>query len=169
MLPGPTLLYPVLQSHPLKLNFSMCTRMQSLRKFKLNLEGRLTVPQNKAVKRNHTSIRSSYDEPVLDERGVLYKGLLDRSIEISEFGSEYKGLAAILHRAYDKAYAEMIAFKAKEKGDKTVMTHQEGSLDGMNDLHSPTHVKSRGCPRKRLGSTFENKLQVHRTRRKEKL
>ncbi|MED6209348.1 hypothetical protein PIB30_053743 [Stylosanthes scabra] len=120
------------------------------------------------MKRNHTSIRSSYDEPVLDERGVLYKGLLDRSIEMSEFGSESKGLATVLHRAYDKAYAEMVVFKANEKGDKTVMTHQEGSLGGMNNLHNPTRVKSRGRPRKRLGSTLEKQIATSSNKKKRK-
>ncbi|MED6141098.1 hypothetical protein PIB30_099991 [Stylosanthes scabra] len=109
-----------------------------------------------------------YDEPVLDERGVLYKGLPDRSIEMSEFGSESKGLAVILHRAYDKAYAEMVDFKAKEKGGKIVMTHQEGSLDGMNDLHSPTRVKSIGRPRKRLGSTLEKQIASSSNKKKRK-
>ncbi|MED6221157.1 hypothetical protein PIB30_051775 [Stylosanthes scabra] len=87
---------------------------------------------------------------------------------MSEFGSESKGLAAILHRAYDKAYAEMVAFKAKEKGDKTVMKHQEGSLDGMNDLHSSTRVKSRGRPRKRLGSTLEKQIASSSNKKKRK-
>ncbi|MED6132796.1 hypothetical protein PIB30_022108 [Stylosanthes scabra] len=96
---------------------------------------------SKTVKRNHTSIRSSYDEPILDERRVLYKGLLSHGIEMSEFGCESKGLAAILHRAYDKAYEEMVDFKAKEKEVQTGVTHHEGSLDEMDDLQSPTHVR----------------------------
>ncbi|MED6163058.1 hypothetical protein PIB30_076344 [Stylosanthes scabra] len=87
---------------------------------------------------------------------------------MSKFGSESKGLAAILHRAYDKAYAEMVDFKAKEKDGKTVTTHQEGSLDGMNDLHSPTRVRSRGRPRKRLGSNLEKQIAISSNKKKRK-
>ncbi|MED6163115.1 hypothetical protein PIB30_076724 [Stylosanthes scabra] len=123
---------------------------------------------SKTVKRNHTSIRSSYDEPVLDERRVLYKGLLSRGIQMSEFGCESKGLAVILHRAYDKAYEEMFDFKAKEKEVQTSVTHHEGSLDGMDDLQSPTHVRSKGRPRKRLGSTLEKQIASSSNKKKRK-
>ncbi|MED6168203.1 hypothetical protein PIB30_009705 [Stylosanthes scabra] len=106
---------------------------------------------------------------VLDERGVIYKGLLSRSIEMCEFGFESKGLAAILHRAYDKAYDEMVDFKAKEKEVKMGVTHQEGSLDGMNDLHSPTRVRSRGRSRKRLSSTLEKQIASSSNKMKRKV
>ncbi|MED6153495.1 hypothetical protein PIB30_102527 [Stylosanthes scabra] len=110
---------------------------------------------SKTVKRNHTNIRSSYDEPVLDERVVIYKGLLSRSFEMCEFGSESKGLAAILYRAFDKAYVEMVEFKAKEKKGKSIITHEEGSLNDMNELHSPTRVRLGGRLKKRLSSTLK--------------
>ncbi|MED6183785.1 hypothetical protein PIB30_040912 [Stylosanthes scabra] len=90
---------------------------------------------------------------------------------MSEFGSESTGLAVILHRAYDKAYEEMLDFKAKEKEVKTGVTHHGGSLDGMdgmNDLHSPTRVRSRGRPRKRLGSTLEKQIASSSNKKKRK-
>ncbi|MED6216563.1 hypothetical protein PIB30_008858 [Stylosanthes scabra] len=76
-----------------------------------------------------------------------------------------KCLAAILHRAYDKAYDEMVNFKAKEKEVKTVVTQQEGSLDGMNDLHSQLMVDQEGVRKKGWVLLWKNKWQVHPTRK----
>ncbi|MED6125533.1 hypothetical protein PIB30_069363 [Stylosanthes scabra] len=89
-------------------------------------------------------------------------------VEMCDFGSESKGLVAILHCAYDKVYDEKVDFKAKEKEVKTVVTQQEDSLDGMNDLHSPTHGRSRGRPRKRLGSTLEKQMASSSNKKKRK-
>ncbi|MED6191255.1 hypothetical protein PIB30_114356, partial [Stylosanthes scabra] len=62
----------------------------------------------------------------------------------------------------------MVDFKAKEEDGKTVTTHQDCSLDGMNDLHSPTRVRSRGRPRKRLGSNLEKQIASSSNKKKRK-
>ncbi|MED6146890.1 hypothetical protein PIB30_038939 [Stylosanthes scabra] len=76
---------------------------------------------------------------------------------MAEFGSESIGLTAILYRAFDKAYVEIVEYKAKEKEGKTILTHEEGSLDEMNELQSPTRVRSRGCPKKSASNKKKRK------------
>ncbi|MED6218388.1 hypothetical protein PIB30_026351 [Stylosanthes scabra] len=56
----------------------------------------------------------------------------------------------------------------EEKRKLMSVTHQEGSLDRMNDLHSPTRVRSRGRPRKRLGSTLEKEIASSSNKKKRK-
>ncbi|MED6199035.1 hypothetical protein PIB30_072174 [Stylosanthes scabra] len=62
---------------------------------------------SKNVKRNHTSISSSYDEPVLDERTQRYNGALYRCFEACQVGSKSKGRTAIVHRGLDRIFSEL--------------------------------------------------------------
>ncbi|MED6135986.1 hypothetical protein PIB30_051787 [Stylosanthes scabra] len=63
-------------------------------------------------------------------------------------------LTAMIHRAYDKVFNEMKEYKAKYKGNP-IIKHEDGSLSEMDDLKSPSHVRSRGLPKKRLSSHTE--------------
>ncbi|MED6135819.1 hypothetical protein PIB30_050183 [Stylosanthes scabra] len=79
--------------------------------------------------------------------------------EISEqisraFRIESKGMAAILHRAYDKAYVEMQEFKAKEKEVKTIITHEDGSLNEMNELQSHNTCSIKRTSEEKVGFKF---------------
>ncbi|MED6158873.1 hypothetical protein PIB30_037049 [Stylosanthes scabra] len=85
--------------------------------------------KNDIVNRRHMSIKSSYDAPVLQPRTKRYNDKLD---------------------------AEMKEFKAKLKENPT-MIYEDGSLSEVNDLQSPTHVRSRGWSKKRLGSNSDKK------------
>ncbi|MED6164657.1 hypothetical protein PIB30_092311 [Stylosanthes scabra] len=85
--------------------------------------------KNGIVKRRHTSIKSSYDAPVLQPTTKRYNDKLD---------------------------AEMKEFKAKLEENPSII-YEDGSLSETNDLQSPTHVRSRGRPKKRLGSNTDKK------------
>ncbi|MED6164119.1 hypothetical protein PIB30_086646 [Stylosanthes scabra] len=118
---------------------------------------------SKNIKRNHTNIRSSYDEPVLDETMQRYNGALFRCFEACQVGSASNGRIGIVHRGLDRIFSELEQYKeeekeqAKEKG-RTIMSHEECTVSDMNDLQSPQHVRSRSSPRKRLGSNLEKKI-----------
>ncbi|MED6189711.1 hypothetical protein PIB30_098666, partial [Stylosanthes scabra] len=118
---------------------------------------------SKNVRRNHTNIGSSYDEPVLDERTQRYHGALSRCFEACQVGSKSEGRTMIVHRGLDRIFSELQEYdeeekeKAKEKG-KTTISHEDCTLNEINDLQSPQHVRSKGRPRKRLGSNLEKKI-----------
>ncbi|MED6127603.1 hypothetical protein PIB30_089601, partial [Stylosanthes scabra] len=127
---------------------------------------------SKNVKRNHTNISNSYDKPVLDERTQIYNDALSRCFEACQVGSQSVGRTMIVHRGLDRIFSELQEYKeqekeqAKEKG-KTTISHEDCSLNKINDLQSPQHVRSRGRPRKRLGSNLEKKI-ANVTKRKQR-
>ncbi|MED6199609.1 hypothetical protein PIB30_077492 [Stylosanthes scabra] len=102
--------------------------------------------KNGVVMRRHTSIKSSYDAPVLEQRAKRY----------NEETSKFKVLTAKYHLGLDKLDAEMKEFKAKLKENPGII-HEDSSLSEINDLQSPPHVRSRGHPKKRLGSNTDKK------------
>ncbi|MED6155765.1 hypothetical protein PIB30_008001 [Stylosanthes scabra] len=115
------------------------------------------------VKRNHTNIRSSYDEPVLDETMQRYNGGQSRCFEACQVGLASNGRIAIVHRGLDRIFNELKQYKEEEKEQdkekgRTTMSHEECTVSDMNDVQSPQHVRSRGRPRKRLGSNLEKKI-----------
>ncbi|QHN95408.1 Protein FAR-RED ELONGATED HYPOCOTYL [Arachis hypogaea] len=62
---------------------------------------------SKNIKRRHTHIKSSQDEPLLEPRSKRFDDLMLRSHNICEFASESEELTGFLHRAFDKVMAEM--------------------------------------------------------------
>ncbi|RYQ86049.1 hypothetical protein Ahy_B10g105710 [Arachis hypogaea] len=112
---------------------------------------------SKNIKRRHTHIKSSQDEPVLDLRNKRFDELVFRSHNISEFASGSEEFTGILHRAFDKVMAEMEEYQEKKKG-KSLLTHEEATLSNMNDLQSPPRIKTRGRPKNRLGSNLKKKI-----------
>ncbi|MED6111478.1 hypothetical protein PIB30_052666 [Stylosanthes scabra] len=126
----------------------------------------------KNVKRNHTNISSSYDEPVLGERTQRYNGALSRCFKACQVGSKSEGRTTIVHSDLDRIFSELQEYEeeekkqAKEKG-KTTISHEDCSLNEINDFQSPQHVRSRGRPRKRLGSNLEKKI-ANETKRKQR-
>ncbi|RYR45003.1 hypothetical protein Ahy_A08g041259 [Arachis hypogaea] len=82
---------------------------------------------SKKVKRRHTHIKSSHDEPLLEPRSKRFDKLVFRSQKICEFASESEELTAILHRAYDNVMVEMEALKAKRKGTSS-LSHEDANL-----------------------------------------
>ncbi|RYQ88365.1 hypothetical protein Ahy_B09g095591 isoform C [Arachis hypogaea] len=81
---------------------------------------------SKKVKRRHTHIKSSHDEPLMEPRSKRFDQLVFRSQNICEFASESEELTAILHRAYDNVMAEMESLKAKRKGTSS-LSHEDGN------------------------------------------
>ncbi|QHN96525.1 Protein FAR-RED IMPAIRED RESPONSE [Arachis hypogaea] len=57
---------------------------------------------SKNIKRRHTHIKSSQDEPLLEPRSKRFDELVFQSHNICEFASEFEELTRILHRAFDK-------------------------------------------------------------------
>ncbi|RYR47233.1 hypothetical protein Ahy_A07g033186 [Arachis hypogaea] len=91
---------------------------------------------SKNVKRRHTHIKRSHDEPLLEPRNKRFDDLVFRSQNICEFTLESEELAAILHRAYDNAMIEMQEHKAKSNG-KCSLSHEDANLETINELQSP--------------------------------
>ncbi|RYQ97502.1 hypothetical protein Ahy_B08g093552 [Arachis hypogaea] len=98
---------------------------------------------SKKVKRRHTHIKSSHDEPLLEPRSKRFDQLVFRSQNICEFASESEELTAILHRTYDNIMAEMESSKAKRKGTSS-LSHEDANLESINlfDAASVVHSNS---------------------------
>ncbi|RYR47772.1 hypothetical protein Ahy_A07g033733 [Arachis hypogaea] len=96
------------------------------------------------IKRRHTHIKSSHDEPILESRK-----------NICEFASESEELTGILHRTYDNAIVEMQEHKAKRK-EKCSLSYDDASLEDINELQNPPRVRTRRHPKNRLGLNTKN-------------
>ncbi|RYR28703.1 hypothetical protein Ahy_B01g052860 [Arachis hypogaea] len=114
---------------------------------------------SKNIKRRHTHIKSSQDEPLQETRNKRFDELVFQSHNICEFAFESKELTGILHRAFDKVMAEMEEYQERSKG-KSLLTHKEATLSNVNDLQSPPRVKTRGRPNNRLGSNRKKRSQM---------
>ncbi|RYR30722.1 hypothetical protein Ahy_B01g055483 [Arachis hypogaea] len=112
---------------------------------------------SKKVKRRHTHIKSSHDEPLLEPRSKRFDELVFRSQNICEFASESEELTAILHHAYDNVMVEMESLKAKRKGTSS-LSHKDANLESVNDLQSPPRIRTRGRPKNRLGSKLDKQI-----------
>ncbi|RYR72437.1 hypothetical protein Ahy_A02g006657 [Arachis hypogaea] len=122
---------------------------------------------SKDVKRRHTHIKSSQDEPLLEPRSKRFDDLVFRSHNICEFVSEFEELTEILHRTFDNVMVEMQEYQAKSKG-KYSLSHEEATLSDVNDLQNLLCVRTRGRPKNRLGSNIEKKI-ANATKKKKKL
>ncbi|RYR73470.1 hypothetical protein Ahy_A02g007819 [Arachis hypogaea] len=99
----------------------------------------LSFEQSKNVKRRHTHIKSSHDEPQLEPKSKRFDELVFRSQNIYEFASESEELAAILYRAYDNVMVEMQELKVKSKGACS-LSHEDANLEAINELQSPPRI-----------------------------
>ncbi|RYQ87951.1 hypothetical protein Ahy_B09g095453 isoform H [Arachis hypogaea] len=122
---------------------------------------------SKKVKRRHTHIKSSHDEPLMEPRSKRFNQLVFRSQNICKFASESEELTTILHRAYDNVMAEMEALKAKRKG--TSLSHEDANLESVNELQSPPRIRTRGRPKNRLGSKLEKQIANGTKKKKTKV
>ncbi|RYR79527.1 hypothetical protein Ahy_A01g004336 [Arachis hypogaea] len=123
---------------------------------------------SKKVKRRHTHIKSSHDEPLMEPRSKRFDQLVFRSQNICEFASESEELTAILHRAYDNVMAEMEALKGKRKGTSS-LSHEDANLESVNELQSPPRIRTRGRPKNRLGSKLEKQIANSTKKKKTKV
>ncbi|RYR78309.1 hypothetical protein Ahy_A01g003064 [Arachis hypogaea] len=114
---------------------------------------------SKNIKRRHTHIKNSQDEPLLEPRSKKIDELVFWSHNICEFASESEELTEILHREFDKVMVEMEEYQGRSKG-KSLLNHEEETLSNVNDLQSPPRVKTRGWPKNRLGSNLEKRSQM---------
>ncbi|QHO53430.1 Transposon protein [Arachis hypogaea] len=117
----------------------------------------VTYDTSKNVKRRHTHIKSSHDEPQLEPKSKIFDELVFRSQNIYEFASESEELAAILYRAYDNVMVEMQELKVKSKGACS-LSHEDANLEAINELQSPPRVRTRGRPKNRSGSKMEKQI-----------
>ncbi|RYR24673.1 hypothetical protein Ahy_B02g058189 [Arachis hypogaea] len=123
---------------------------------------------SKKVKRQHTHIKSSHDEPLMEPRSKRFDQLVFRSQNICEFASESEELTAILHSAYDNVMAEMEALKGKRKGTSS-LSHEDANLESVNELQSPPRIRTRGRPKNRLGSKLEKQIANATKKKKTKV
>ncbi|RYR29644.1 hypothetical protein Ahy_B01g054092 [Arachis hypogaea] len=123
---------------------------------------------SKKVKRRHTHIKSSHDEPLMEPRSKRFDQLVFRSQNICEFASESEELTAILHRAYDNVMAEMESLKAKRKGTSS-LSHEDANLEYVNELQSPPRIRTRGRPKNRLGSKLDKQIANATKKKKTKV
>ncbi|RYR50969.1 hypothetical protein Ahy_A06g026030 [Arachis hypogaea] len=89
--------------------------------------------QNKKVKRQHTHIKSSHDEPLLESRSKRFDELVFRLQNICEFASELEELTAILHRVYNNVMVEMEKLKAKRNGTCS-LSHEDANLESLTSF-----------------------------------
>ncbi|RYR68373.1 hypothetical protein Ahy_A03g014867 [Arachis hypogaea] len=112
---------------------------------------------SKKVKRRHTHIKSSHNEPLLEPRSKRFDELVFCSQNICELTSKSEELTAILHRAYDNIMVEMEELKAKRKGSCS-LSHEDANLKSINELQSPPRVRIVGRPKNRLGSKLDKQI-----------
>ncbi|RYR38660.1 hypothetical protein Ahy_A09g043791 [Arachis hypogaea] len=120
------------------------------------------------VKRRHTHIKNSHDEPLMEPRSKRFDQLVFRSQNICEFASELEELSAILHRAYDNIMAEMESLKAKRNGTSS-LSHEDANLESVNELQSPPRIRTRGRPKNRLGSKLDKQIANATKKKKTKV
>ncbi|QHN96144.1 Protein FAR-RED ELONGATED HYPOCOTYL [Arachis hypogaea] len=123
---------------------------------------------SKKVKRRHTHIKSSHDEPLMEPRSKRFDQLVFRSQNICEFASESEELTVILHRAYDNVMVEMESLKAKRKGTSS-LSHEDANLESVNELQSPPRIRTRGRPKNRLGSKLDKQIANATKKKKTKV
>ncbi|RYR46978.1 hypothetical protein Ahy_A07g032873 [Arachis hypogaea] len=122
---------------------------------------------SKNVKRRDTHIKSIHDESLLEPRSKRFDDLVFRSQNICEFASESKELTGILHCAYDNAMVEMQEYKPKRKR-KCSLSHDDASLEDINEFQSSPQVRKRGRPKNRLGSNTEKQIPNVAKKKKKK-
>ncbi|QHN85699.1 Protein FAR1-RELATED SEQUENCE [Arachis hypogaea] len=120
------------------------------------------------VKRRHTHIKSSHDEPLMEPRSKRFDQLVFRSQNICKFASESDELTAILHRAYDNVMAEMESLKAKRKGTSS-LSHEDANLESVNEFQRPPRIRTRGRPKNRLGSKLDKQIANATKKKKTKV
>ncbi|QHO23519.1 Protein FAR1-RELATED SEQUENCE [Arachis hypogaea] len=77
-------------------------------------------------------------------------------------------LTAILHRACDNIMVEMESLKAKRKGTSS-LSHEDANLESVNELQSPTRIRTRGRPKNRLGSKLDKQIANSSKKKKTKV
>ncbi|RYR22941.1 hypothetical protein Ahy_B03g068228 [Arachis hypogaea] len=102
--------------------------------------------------------KSSHDEPLLEPKSKRFVELIFRSQNICEFALESEELTAILHRAYDNVMQ-------KKRGTSS-LSHEDSNLESVNELQSHPRIRTRGCPKNRLGSKLDK--QIVNTSKKKK-
>ncbi|MED6162910.1 hypothetical protein PIB30_074970 [Stylosanthes scabra] len=117
-------------------------------------------------KRRHTSIKSSYNEPSLEPRNINYDVMISRAKVHYEDASGNDVLTAMVHSAYDKLEADMKEYKRNSEVECTVR-HNDGSMKLLTELQTPKPIRSRGRPKKRLGSALDKKI-ANKKKKKEK-
>ncbi|RYR18028.1 hypothetical protein Ahy_B03g062661 [Arachis hypogaea] len=122
---------------------------------------------SKKVKRQHTHIKSSHDEPLLEPRSKRFDELVFRSQNICEFASESEELTAIMHRAYDTVMVEMEELKAKRKGTSS-LSHKDANLEFVNELQSPPRIRTKGRPKNKLGLKLDKQIKNASKKKKTK-
>ncbi|RYR12538.1 hypothetical protein Ahy_B04g070041 isoform C [Arachis hypogaea] len=81
---------------------------------------------------------------------------------------ESEELTEILHQIFDNVMAEMQEYQTKSKC-KCSLSHEDTTLNDVNDLQSLPHVRTRGRPKNILESNLKKGSQMHPKKRKSQL
>ncbi|RYQ91729.1 hypothetical protein Ahy_B09g097739 [Arachis hypogaea] len=93
----------------------------------------LSFEQSKNIKRRHTHIKSSQDEPLLEPRSKRFDDLAFFSYNICEFVLEFEKLNGILDRTFDNDMVEIQEYQLKSKS-KCSLSHKDTALNDLNNL-----------------------------------
>ncbi|RYR01254.1 hypothetical protein Ahy_B06g080125 [Arachis hypogaea] len=116
----------------------------------------------------HTHIKNSHDKPLLEPRSRRFNDLVFQSQNICEFASKSEDLTTILHCAYDNIMVEMQEYKANSKR-KYSLSHEDVSLEDINELQSPPWVRTKGRPKNRLRSNTQKQIANAAKKKKKKV
>ncbi|RYR54197.1 hypothetical protein Ahy_A06g029467 [Arachis hypogaea] len=95
---------------------------------------------SKKVKRRHTHIKSSHDEPLMELRS----------------------------KRFDQLVFQMESLKAKRKGTSS-LSNEDANLESVNELQSPPRIRTRGRPKNRLGSKLDKQIANATKKKKTKV
>ncbi|RYR56635.1 hypothetical protein Ahy_A05g022319 isoform A [Arachis hypogaea] len=96
------------------------------------------------------SKNSNQEKPLLEPKNKRFDDLVFHLHNICEFASEFEELIEILHQTFDNVMAEMQEYQVKSKS-KCSLSHEDATLNDINDLQSSPCVRTRERPKNRLG------------------
>ncbi|MED6147139.1 hypothetical protein PIB30_041243 [Stylosanthes scabra] len=132
------------------------------------------VPQKLNGSKGHNVIQhemseivwSSHSKDVVEERWVSFISKHGRAKVHCEDASGSDVLTAMVHSAYDKLEADMKEYKRNSEVE-CIVKHDDGSVKLLAKLQTPKPIRSRGRPKKRLGSALDKKI-ANKKKKKEK-
>ncbi|KAL4389805.1 hypothetical protein AHAS_Ahas03G0081800 [Arachis hypogaea] len=116
--------------------------------------------------RRHTYIKNTQDEPLLKLRSTRFDDLVFWSHNIYEFTSEFEELTEILYQTFDNVMVEMQEYQVKSKGNCS-LSHENATLNDINDLQNPLRVRTKGHPKNRLELNLEKRI-INASKKKKK-
>ncbi|XP_057719531.1 protein FAR1-RELATED SEQUENCE 5-like [Arachis stenosperma] len=128
---------------------------------------------SKMIKHNHTYVKSSRDVSRSDESHVAFKGLCAHFYNVAQEFVGDDDETALLHATLEETRAKLNAHRAKKRSESvfqpdTSNGSQSLNVVGVDDIHAPSKVTTKGRPKgKRLSAALEKSFK-NSIRRKHK-